>query len=51
VLLYPGDAEMARGHVTQAAGPFRMDHYTGKVAVTHAKPRAWPAGDAGNAPQ
>lgn len=46
-----GDAEKARGHATQAAGPFRMDHYMGKVAVTHAKHRAWPAGDAGNAPQ
>jgi hypothetical protein len=28
--------------MTQAAGPFRMDHYMGKVAVMHAKLRGWP---------
>ena len=32
----------AREHITQAAGPFRMDHYMGKVAVMHAKLRGWP---------
>jgi lipoprotein NlpI len=37
-----GDAERAREHMTQAAGPFRMDHYMGKVAVMHAKLRGWP---------
>jgi len=36
-----GDVEKARHHVTQAAGPFRMDHYMGKVAVVHAKLRGW----------
>jgi lipoprotein NlpI len=42
-----GDAEKAREHITQAAGPFRMDHYMGKVAVMHAKLRGWPVADAG----
>jgi lipoprotein NlpI len=37
-----GDAVKAREHITQAAGPFRMDHYMGKVAVMHAKLRGWP---------
>ena len=37
-----GDAEKARDHITQAAGPFRMNHYMGKVAVMHAKLRGWP---------
>lgn len=37
-----GDVEKARDHITQAAGPFRMDHYMGKVAVMHAKLRGWP---------
>jgi lipoprotein NlpI len=36
------DAQRAREHITQAAGPFRMDHYMGKVAVMHAKLRGWP---------
>ena len=39
-----GDAENAREHITQAAGPFRMDHFMGKVAIMHAKLRGW--GDA-----
>lgn len=34
-----GDVAKARDHITQAAGPFRMDHYMGKVAVVHAKLR------------
>jgi lipoprotein NlpI len=37
-----GDAVKAREHLTQAAGPFRMEHYMGKVAVMHAKLRGWP---------
>jgi lipoprotein NlpI len=37
-----GDAVKAREHMTQAAGPFCMDHYMGKVAVMHAKLRGWP---------
>jgi lipoprotein NlpI len=31
----------AREHILQAAGPFRMDHYMGKVAVVHARLRGW----------
>lgn len=42
-----GDAEKAREHMTQAAGPFRMDHFMGKVAVMHAKLRGWPVENAG----
>ena len=42
-----GDAARAREHIAQAAGPFRMDHYMGKVAVMHAKLRGWPVADAG----
>lgn len=38
------DAEKARAHITQAAGPHRMDHYMGHVAVMHAKLRGWPIG-------
>ena len=41
------DAEKACEHITQAAGPFRMDHYMGKVAIMHAKLRGWPAEDSG----
>lgn len=37
-----GDAEKARQHIARAAGPFRMDHYMGKVAVMHARLRGWP---------
>lgn len=37
-----GNAEKAREHIAQAAGPFRMDHYMGKAAVMHAKLRGWP---------
>lgn len=42
-----GDAEKARAHMIQAAGPFRMDHFMGKVAVVHAKLRGWPVENAG----
>lgn len=34
-----GDTEKAREHITQAAGPYRMDHFMGQVAVMHAKLR------------
>lgn len=36
-----GDQERAKKHVVQAAGPFRMDHYMGKVAGMHASLRGW----------
>ncbi len=36
-----GNADKAREHITQAAGPFKMDHYMGRVAVMHAKLRGW----------
>jgi lipoprotein NlpI len=36
-----GDDDRAREHILQAAGPFRMDHYMGKVAVVHARLRGW----------
>ncbi len=36
-----GDATRARQHILQAAGPFRMEHYMGKVAVVHATLRGW----------
>ena len=42
-----GDVEKARQHITQAAGPFRMDHFMGRVAVMHAKLRGWPIENAG----
>jgi hypothetical protein len=34
-----GDAELAQRHMMLAAGPFRMDHFMGRVAVLHAKLR------------
>jgi hypothetical protein len=40
-----GDAEAARRHITAAAGPFRMDHYMGRVAVVHANLRGWDVQD------
>jgi hypothetical protein len=45
-----GYAAKAREHILQAAGPFRMDHYMGKVAVMHAKLRGWSAADPAPAP-
>ncbi len=36
-----GNTEKAREHITLAAGPFRMEHYMGKVAVMHASLRGW----------
>jgi lipoprotein NlpI len=41
-----GDADKAREHIAAAAGPFRMDHFMGRVAVMHAKLRGWPVGQA-----
>ncbi|MFM9058757.1 MAG: hypothetical protein ACKOSQ_06515 [Planctomycetaceae bacterium] len=46
-----GDAEKAREHMIQAAGPFRMDHFMGQVAVMHAKLRGWPVDDASQPPR
>jgi lipoprotein NlpI len=37
-----GDSEKAKHHIVQAAGPFKMDHSMGKVAVMHATLRGWP---------
>lgn len=45
-----GDAVKAREHITQAAGPFRMEHYMGKVAVVHARLRGWPVEEPPAAP-
>lgn len=36
-----GDHDAAREHIMRAAGPFRMEHYMGKVAVVHARLRGW----------
>ena len=36
-----GDAAAARRHIEAAAGPFRMDHYMGRVATVHARLRGW----------
>lgn len=46
-----GNADKARGHIEQAAGPFRMDHYMGRVAVLHARLRGWATDDATPAPR
>ena len=46
-----GDPAKAREHITQAAGPFRMDHYMGKVPVMHAKLRGWPVEEVGQLPR
>ena len=46
-----GNDEKAREHMTQAAGPLRMDHFMGKVAVMHARLRGWPVQDPGRSPQ
>ena len=37
-----GDADRAREHILEAAGPFHMNHYMGEVAVVHARLRGWP---------
>ncbi|MBM4023278.1 MAG: hypothetical protein FJ284_13780 [Planctomycetes bacterium] len=41
-----GNPDQARRHITAAAGPYRMEHYMGRVAVVHARLRGWelPAG-------
>lgn len=36
-----GAAQKARQHVLQAAGPFSMDHFMGRVAGLHARLRGW----------
>lgn len=41
-----GDAAAARRHIEAAAGPYRMDHYMGRVAVVHAQLRGWTVGAA-----
>ena len=45
-----GDPVKAREHITQAAGPFQMDHSMGRVAVMHAKLRGWPVDGQGQRP-
>jgi len=42
-----GNAEKAKAHVVQAAGPLKMDHFMGKVAGVHATLRGWPVDQAG----
>lgn len=42
-----GDTAKARAHVVEAAGPYRMDHFMGRVAVAHAALRGWPVDAAG----
>lgn len=41
-----GDAAKAREHMMQAAGPFSMNHFMGKVAVVHCRLRGWSDGKA-----
>lgn len=38
-----GDGDRARHHMLQAAGPYAMDHYMGRVAQVHVKLRGWAA--------
>lgn len=44
-----GDAEAARLHMLQAAGPFAMGHFMGRIAQLHVRLRGWEP-DAGSAP-
>ena len=44
-----GDAEAARTHMLQAAGPFAMGHFMGRIAQLHVRLRGWEP-DAGSAP-
>ena len=46
-----GDPGKAREHMTQAAGPYKMDHFMGQVAVMHAKLRDWPVVDSSQPPE
>lgn len=43
-----GDAEAARLHMLQAAGPFAMGHFMGRIAQLHVRLRGWEP-DAGTA--
>lgn len=43
-----GDAEAARTHMLQAAGPFAMGHFMGRIAQLHVRLRGWEP-DAGSA--
>ena len=36
-----GDMQKAKDHILQAAGPYSMDHYMGRVAKVHASLRGW----------
>jgi lipoprotein NlpI len=36
-----GDREKAKEHILKAAIDYRMDHYMGKTAITHARFRGW----------
>lgn len=38
-----GNATAAREHMLQAAGPFSMNHFMGKVAAVHCRLRGWSA--------
>ena len=35
------DMQKAKDHILQAAGPYSMDHYMGRVASVHARVRGW----------
>jgi lipoprotein NlpI len=36
-----GNMGKAKDHILQAAGPYSMDHYMGRVAHVHARVRGW----------
>jgi hypothetical protein len=44
-----GAADLAKRHITLAAGTLRMDHFMGRVAVLHAKLRGWVLAGTGGA--
>lgn len=41
-----GDTAEARRHISLAAGPYRMNHYMGRVAQVHVRLRGWSDADA-----
>jgi hypothetical protein len=41
--LATGDDDRARRYMLEAAGPFAMDHYMGRVAQLHCQLRGWSA--------
>jgi lipoprotein NlpI len=41
-----GDTADARRHISLAAGPYRMNHYMGRVAQVHVRLRGWSDADA-----